>query len=349
MDWKKLIVISALLTATSALQAGNSCNYDNNCCYQPSCCDFGGFTISGEYLYWNARVPQLDYAVNYDANNSEFPSNSVKRICPEYDSGFRIGLEKECDCWVYGASYTWYRNSQFRDYIDTADANIAGTRIIDDLTVVSQGEDIVYASADWKLDYDYVNLYVAYDSCYSDCVDARLFGGFTFAFVDQRLISQYSDSSDLDGTGTDWDKVTEKINMDSYGLSFGIAPTYHWNQCFELFGVFSYDTLLTRTDRYFLYQTTVTGGSTITDAADLRAEDCWNLVGVLNLSVGVTYIWNNCWCDQDVAISLGYEFHNWFNTLGYLDLQDESGEITFDRYLNGLGFDGLFVKVAASF
>lgn len=334
MFFKKTLGLAlAMMALTAPIYS-----YSNDCCddcYDPCCTS--GFTVYGDWLYWSPRKCTLDYALPYDGSNA---IGKVHSVCPSYDNGYRIGLSKTCDCWTYGINYTHYHSDERSSVTDATNGDLAGTRIIDNYTVLSQGS-IQFAKAKWDLDYDVISLYAGYNTTFN-CVDTVIFGGFKFAFIDQKLDTLYTATL---SPGSQ-DAIYQKNCLDAYGLTIGLTPSYNLCGCLNAFGTFSYDILAGNFDRTFDYRTSTNGGTTVLERARLK-ESCWNLLSVFNLSFGLRYDWMTC--DKNFFLALGYEFHHWVNGFGFLEHQNESGEITLDRYHDSLGFDGLFLRAGVSF
>ncbi len=304
-------------------------NY-GNCCpqYCDSCDDW---VVYGEWLYWRSRRCDLDYAVT-GAGAGTYTGN-IHSVDQSYESGWRIGVQKYCGDFFYDLTYTYFRNDESNSKNNPA---LSGTRIVDDITAVTQGL-ITDARGKWDLDYDVVDLLAGYGFCNTSCFQPYIFGGLKLAFIDQKFEALYIE-------GANFDRVTQKIDMDAYGINLGVGANYNFCHCFNFFGRFSYDVLLGDFTRHYNYETSANA-----DAANFK-DDCWRMLSVLNLSFGLGYdfAFSNCWC-SNLGISLGYEFHQWVGQPDFIDFQSESGEVTFDRHLQSLGFDGLFLRLALNF
>lgn len=324
--------------------------YQNDCCYDEEYCCENGWNFYADWIYWRTRNCKLDYAIPYESEE-----NSIGKVySPDlgYDSGFRVGASSSCNCWNYGLEYTRYSSTADGSY-KNSDGHIAGTHILDDYTEVSQGSDIVLAKSDWKLDYNVIDLSMGKTLTMGDCATMNVFGGLKFAYINQDFKNVYSDN--LDFSLADRDVSIQKHCMDGYGISLGFAPEYKLSNCFSFVGAFSYDSYVSKYDRsfkYITYDTTTSesGTSTIEETVVNLSDECWGSVSTLNLAVALKYSMSGLFCScGDLSLTVGYEFHNWLNFEGLLEHQNESDEITFDRYNQGLGFDGLFVRLSATF
>ena len=346
---KKLLLVLTLLSMTAGLQARDMYynSYDpcvvNDCC--PNfCCDLGGeFTVYGDYLYWRARRCELDYAIPYDGNNY---IGDVNHICPEYDNGFRVGGRYRFGDMDVEGKYTRYYSSSRDSVTDATNTNLAGTRRIDEFGPVSQGS-IALAYADWDVHYDGVDALLGYDMNVGNCFDFRLFGGFKYLSIEQNLNVLYSAGTDITNDTNSFIHIHGDLDMDGYGLTFGFETRYTICDCFGIIGSFAYDVLASEFDRREVYLTTTDGGQNNTTRADLH-DECWRTISGFNLAVGLSYDMQLCGC-YDVFIAAGYEFHHYLNLADFIGFQSESGETTFDRQTDGLGFDGLFVRLGIGF
>lgn len=333
-----------------ALVFGMTLGAECGCGYQnTSCCESRDWGIHVDYTYWKARVCDTDFAIPFDGTNA---IGDVRKIDPDYEHGFRIGFDKTCGPWSYGADYTYYRSDARGELLSPTVGDIAGTRIVPAYSALVQGT-IDTARADWSMDYDTVDLLVGYHALRCGCFDAKVFGGIKLAYIDQQMNTTYAFTTTGETPVTTTNIIRQKINMDAYGASLGLEPSYRFSRCLDLFGVFSYDALVGKFDRSYTYQQTISNGAT-TNPADLK-DDCWTLVGVANLKVGLRSKWEKAFCGKgSVILSAGYEFQHWFDASGFLGHQNVDSQtgpnlITIDRCLKGMGFDGPFVRLEATF
>jgi len=346
---KHIFLLLALVSTTAGIEARN---YSYNECYpcdpcvvEECCpnffCDFEGeFTIYGDYLYWRTRRCELDYAVPLDSN--EYIGN-VYNVCPEYDSGFRVGAKYRCGDMDVEGRYTWFYSSSEDQVTDPTSGNLAGTRIVDEFGDVSQGS-IELARANWNIHYNAADALVGYDMDVGNCFDFRLFGGFKYLNIEQNLNVLYATEVDLSGNLVD---IHSDLDMDGYGLTLGFDTLYKVGCGFGIIGTFSYDVLASDFTRREIYRTSTDGGDSFSTNANLH-DECWRTISGFNLALGLQYDFQLCGC-YDLFVAAGYEFHHYLNMADFLGFQSESGETTFDRQTDGIGFDGLFVRLGIGF
>lgn len=352
---KSFFLIFTLVSITAGLQARdysyNSYGCSNPCCDTYDCCEnsccFGGkFTVYGDYLYWRARRCHLDYAIPFEPVDGTYAIGNVYSVCPKYDSGFRVGGIYSCGDLDLEGRYTYFYSSS-RDSITDLNHYLAGTWLIPVFTVVAQGSKIELAQADWDVNYNAADALVGYELDVGNCFDFRLIGGFKYLSINQNLNILYSDSTDPSNASNSYDHLHNDLDMDGYGLTFGFETYYRICNCFGIIGSFAYDVLASDFDRREIYRTTTDGGANFTIHENLH-DECWRLVSGLNLSVGLRYDLCLCGC-YDVFVAAGYEFHHYLNMDDFLNLQAISSLITFDRQTEGLGLDGLFVRLGIGF
>lgn len=312
------------------------------------CCRYSNeWSLNGEWLYWRARRCDLDYAVPSLNYPPELFIGDVYEVTPSYDSGFRIGLQKNCGNLFFDAIYTYFRTSASDSAYGVGPTeegvHLSMTHFIDlENTGPPQGE-VGLAEGKWKLNYDVVEILAGYAIDHRRCLQSYVFGGFKFASIDQNLQSRYVE---VPGGFDQVIVVNEPINMNAYGVDIGVGAQYEFCRL-TCFGNFSYDALLGDIKRKFTYDGTFNGSPG--NLINLK-DQCWRMVSVINVQFGIGYrhLFSNCWCGS-ATLALGYEFHQWINLPDFLEFQGAGGEITFDRHLQSLGFDGLFLRASLSF
>lgn len=61
-------------------------------------CSEMSYSVYADYLYWKVGRSGLN-------------TDDDEHACPHYNSGFRVGGALHCDCWDFGARYTWFETS----------------------------------------------------------------------------------------------------------------------------------------------------------------------------------------------------------------------------------------------
>lgn len=348
-----LALIPTLLTANDSMPVEVSYNYSPNCyqgtpscsadysCYAPECSNdcCSGFSFYGDWLYWRARRSNLDYALPWGGSGQQITaSGRVLKVEPDYQSGFRLGFIKEdifCDL-DFEVRYTHFAPS-FTDSFSSPSEGYAGTHISDVNQNIAAGE-VAFANAKWAVAYDQVDLILGRSLCSSSCFTSKLFGGFTWARLDQTFLVNYYNLN------PGFDFVQFEHDMDAYGLNLGVSGSFAIFNCLDLFGSFWYNALMCNMNRKFGYQS----GDAESLISDLK-DDAWEMVSVLNFSVGLAYSRSLCWSFlKELQIAIGYELHHWLDMPYFLEVNGPDQQMVLDRRVN-FDFDGLFVRVGLGF
>ncbi|MCH9625178.1 MAG: hypothetical protein S4CHLAM123_03480 [Chlamydiales bacterium] len=328
---KKLAILSVLCTLLlSGKGIGN--DYCGSCC-QDSC--WSGWSIYGDWLYWRVRNCGLDYALPGPVNQSSASLNAGKvfAVEPSYDSGFRIGIAKECDCFYFDAFYTHYKNEE-SDKIATNNG-LSATRVVGLTDAV-----IPAATAKYEIDYNVVDIVGGYSSnpCY--CFQTMFFGGFKYARIDQTYTALYFDPA----TPEDQPILVNQTNdMNAYGVDIGLGGEYAICNCLSAYGRLSYDILLGNFTRKMEQNASTAFAG---DFVDLR-DECWRALSVVNLAIGISSDYQFCCsCLDSLTLALGYEFHKWIDMPNFYAFGSAD---RVDRTPAGFGIDGVTIRLALKF
>ncbi len=353
MSLKKWMVALATVLATTQLtpaSAQNCGSYEceTDCGFSLCDCDpCDGWSIYADWLYWNTRKCDLDFAFKSDGSSV---IESLHSVCPSWDSGFRIGVLKECGDAYFGVHYTRYCNDSSNHLLDESDGYIRRSQIGSEFSATVD-DAIEYAAGSYKLELNQLDFELGFNLDFSDCLDARAFTGFRWASINQKYgviyATEYNDQIGEE-EGHAVDLIAKNNDMDFYGLYLGSNASYTICDCFDLFGGFSFGIGAAEFSRGYYHTFTLGGHELVNDVS--LSTDCWRVVSVMDFNVGLTYHLSNCLC-ADWAFSVGYEFHNWLDAQDFIGFHagDDSGELHLDRHTENLGFDGLFVRVSAAF
>ncbi|MCH9625176.1 MAG: hypothetical protein S4CHLAM123_03460 [Chlamydiales bacterium] len=330
---KKLCVVSVLFSMLLSIKVtGNEYN---------SCCCQGVYdsewTLYADYLYWRARRCNLDFALqNGDAT---LPiGRDVYSVDPEYNSGYRVGVVRQCDCLYFDIAYTHFHDSETNSLIADSVAQVdrfLPTRSFDN------PESATFAKGVWDFDYDIVDAVVGYGLSNCGCLETYVFGGLKLAFIDQRLYTTYN--AEIVTDTFELYSVKQTYDLDAYGVDLGIGANYTLCGCFNFYGRFSYDVLLGNLDRKFIQNPEVIAS---VDVVDLR-DTCWAALNVANLAFGIGYDYKFCGCCvNSLSISIGYEFHKWINLP---DFYQFNTDYSVENSSQGFGLDGLVIHFALGF
>ncbi|GAB4226647.1 MAG: hypothetical protein Tsb0021_02840 [Chlamydiales bacterium] len=325
------LYFALMLLLTSSLELNSQEIYSNCSTCQ---CKPEEWKIYGDWLYWRVRECDLDYGI---VAIDSVAMGKIRTVNPNYDSGFRLGAVKQCNNWNYNIDYTRYNTNASNQL------NVSGIDNASIIALRSLLSNISIAQSSWKLCYDKIDLTTGYIFAKDCCYEANLFGGLTFAFIEKEVKSLYI--SPDEGAGQTSNMVKQKNDMNGYGMCLGISGNYNLYNCLHLIGLCSTDILVAQFDRRFFSSAVIDGEQAQTTLLADFYGNCWKLINVLNLLVGIQYDIPECYPNLTASLSLGYEFHHWWNVPGYLT-QSSTG---LDQYNENIGFDGLFLRGTIKF
>jgi len=350
MKLKNLLAIGISLFAFSAVSA-DDCNRCDPC---PSLCDAcdpcDGWSAHVDWLFWKVRRSGLDYAVDGDTNTSTifsgYPYGKIRCLEPTRDSGVRVGVFKACDDFDFGVRYTYFSAD---DSAGITGFNIFGTRGHPIEAVISF-DDLDLAASKYDVELNQFDIEAGY-LFRTDCDGlVRPFAGARFASIDQSINTVYDEltgSTLATGQAT---LINEKLDMDAFGLYAGLEGTMDGWCNIGLFGRFSAGLALGEFNaEHSEYDVSAAHEGHVTGERVLHAKsDCYQIVPNWEFTVGLTY--DLCdFCCVDWNLAIGYEFHEWCCLPDFINFDDDEQIGHLARNGSSLGFDGLFVRLGASF
>lgn len=342
--WMMALTALIMTTQTAPAQA-EDCGFDL-CACDP--CE--GWTVYADYLYWKPRTCNLDYVI---VSEEENVVTALKGVCPKWESGFRVGVQKACEDIYFGVHYTYFDSNAFSSI--QADGHLLPTLAGQRQTNFGAG-NVRYAEAEYGVTFNQIDIEAGYLMEVNNCLEATPHLGFRFASIDQSLEAAYSaDRNYPDHRHDPSDRSYElykKNDADFYGFSFGSKASYTFCDCVNLFGDLTYGIGVADIDRNYIgYRIDPSQKENkIEKSANLSTDCCWKSATFLDLTFGVSFPMCGI-CGVDWAIAVGYEFHHWNGLEGFLDYDsgNAASESHIDHHSNSVGFDGLFVRIATTF
>ncbi len=332
MNWKKLLLVGIASVALPVTAQQYCCDYYD-------CCEEECFELYGDWLYWTVRECDLSYVWDTPVASTS-SAGPLKAVDPDFTSGFRIGvIVPFCD-WEFAAHYTCYDNCE-SDRTRSDTDTLFGTRLI----VGTTQDAIDEARSKYDVDFNQFDLEFGrtFRPQYLCNTEVRTFGGARFAWIDRKLDTVYLDTATPRST-----TIHQKVDNDLYGLYVGMGSETTLMGCFSLFGDFSVGAFAVSSDQSVFYQTL----AAVTETEyDITSKNYYCAAANVNLSLGMGYTFCG-FCDSDVMLAIGYEFHNWINLPGFISPQEviaAERNLQLDQFSGSLGFDGLFVRLAVSF
>lgn len=305
--------------------------YDVGC--KVACCR-PCVSVFAEYLYLTPRDAEIAYALPIDgpiaAGDPRIPIGPTAMIDPEYDSGFKVGVNVPIDCaHSVEAAYTWY-NSDVRT-ADTISAPDVLSPLVIHPSTFNAATDVLNASAHLAINYqlgdiDYKTVWYEHACC-----RVQALVGVRYAHLDQLFTSQF----DFNGT-TD---VTSEVNFDGGGIRFGLDAEKHCCCGFLLYA---------RGVANFLagdFQGRYFQGDSFDPVVVDMTWSASRVVTVLEVELGVG--WQSC--DRRWRLTAGYVFNGWLNAVQPDEMIRAGQENDFGGVGDGLSFDGLVARLQYNF
>ena len=335
----------------------NGNGWANGCCEQEEGC-----FLQADALIWKACRSGLDYALEVDTT-SGLQNGRVHALSFDWNVGFRaaLGYRLDCDRWDIRLVYTRFHSDVTGSVTDCSLATGTGadlnqpiffqTRYHPYIDPNTNGEDPIgafeKASGKFELGYDVVDLLLGHSFCPCPSFELRPYGGIRGMFLKQDLIIDYK-GNDFAATG---DRVVWASDLNAFGIHGGTEVYYHICGDFSLYGNFAGSVVVGKPDGHQKQTTTDTINRTTppsTWTLDIfEAENCLMSCGY-DAALGI--MWERCCGDTVVALTVGYELHQW-NTITeqrrYYNCSHYG--ISSDMVAPGLGFHGAFIRGRVDF
>lgn len=313
--------------------------YDSSCNAQP-CFNIpsasGKWFVDGEFLWWEAKEDGLDYIRYYVA---EVTPSTVKNSAPHQkcNPGFRIGLGYKGDCDQWFSSFTWthYQNRS-RGALDktaTQDVYSFESRYLISGTLVGLAQSLI-ANADWKLNYDILDLETGMSYCMHRRFSVTPFVGLRAVFLSQQFNNDIT-STFQEFTTTRFERAHSKFQAGGFRGGFDAV----WQLGCGL-GVYGKASASLVYGRFKITDDVFTNSLTASDFKYHFDRVRANLEGAIGLQ------WASCFCNNTrrIALRVGYELVEWF------DQNQFPGAIqTESTRSSNLSFQGLQVTACLDF
>lgn len=328
----------------AAYDACNPCYVDPCSDTCNPCADWcSGFEIGADFIWWKPCIDNLDYAVQFTADFTPpvTATGSYRHVHPNWEPGVRAYIAVE-DIWggldLIG-SYTWIKVQKHSNSTTTVAGTLFSTQF--NPAIITAGEGFTALSSKYKLNYQTFDVLLASECCLCEHVFIPFFG-ITGVFLDQNI--------DSDGTTAVTALVSQlRWRSDYWGIGLKVGSEYKYTFC-DGFGFFAcasgsivageVDT--TRTE------TADATGTPVTPT--LNNDDECHFLNGYHIAAG--FLYEDCWCNWDFALRLGYEFVKWHNvsTLRrFTSTAVPQVATSGSPYTTTLGFHGLFAGLSISF
>lgn len=315
--WAGLALLCAF--SSPAVSHADDCCWDYDC---NSACDWDWY-VGAQYLYWKPCVNDLDYGSTgsdiffFEEQNSQ----DVRRICPDWESGYRIYLgASSADGFGLFGSFTQVKGSA-SDTFEEPEVFIFPTNLhpfMAQIITALSGDEIAYVGADSYWDSDYRDWFIGgtYQLELNSCSHLTPYFGVAGLLYDEEFNTAFATVA-LDEEEFGPGFTFSNYSMDFKGVGLRLGSHFHSTIC-DCFGVYAnMNWSLLVGDSDSISDFGFSDGLNEEEDSFLTYHDdgCCSLVPGCQLGLGVTY--DACICDVDLMFKIGYEFNAWYNVPGY--------------------------------
>lgn len=285
-----------------------------------------GFSIYADFIYWEARQPNLAFAatgsftVNPDADNV-LPQGEVYFPKFQYKPGFKVGLSIDIghDNWDLDANYTWLNGSGEKNSV----AQDAGVHTLIPLITIAPtvDDDLTYADGNWFFHHNLINVTLGRDYFISQKITLRPHFGLSGAWNHQKNDVHYSFESAYSDLTT---QVNNYLKQSYWGVGFntGISTAWLFDENWSIYGNFAIMNLWSKYDyenKQVAYEYDEYGAiDPDTENTHAYSQSVqYGFQNVIDLEMGLR--WATTFDDDTMgaALQLGWEQQVWINHVSY--------------------------------
>lgn len=259
--------------------------------------DKNTYFLNTEYLYWQIRRSDLDYAISGNLNLGGGLDNAIRHeVKHQPEPGFRL---------LFGRSINDNWNIAFGLTTYSADENatvVAGTSLVFATLTNPYQFDTQIGRADASSNFEQrvYDLYVSRQIVTSEKSNVNIFGSLRFADHDSFKRVDYFDIDEISPLSN----ITTETNSTGFGIRIGGEGTWEITDRTYLFASGETSLLLNRVTTTTINTRTPGVGS---DVINSVIDNYTQPLTVLGASVGFGRNVGN------IKIRLGYEINSWFN------------------------------------
>ena len=320
---KILLCAFAISFFTTQISANDYSNNDGG----ETTSENGGFSISADYLYWNAVQDQMQYAavlpggvqgvINQVGDGS--PVNVIDNLSLidpsfEYQSGFRIGIGYQVPCSNWDCQLSWVR---LHENLSSSVSELNGGVIplaspVSSLFGFIDSEPMNFgfgstATSHWKFEFDTLDLQIGRLCTFSYGLQMRPYIGIKAASIRQKQHIQYLGFALSDGIVNI--ETIKKNDFRGIGPSFGMDASWEFFPHFNLTSGICGSLLYGKFDVHvnpFVSQLNNSINITLKNSKKNRLRP------TVDANIGIE--WQDCLCGKfPVRIGVAYEAQYWWN------------------------------------
>ncbi|MDX8430749.1 MAG: Lpg1974 family pore-forming outer membrane protein [Candidatus Algichlamydia australiensis] len=299
-----------------------------------------GYFMTGSYLYWTGRESGLEFVTSGVQNFGIEPEKRGEVFEPDfrYYSGFKFGLgvSLEHDDWDLFGQVTWIQPKGTKRFVtrDSATTDLQRTWYIGG----SINSDFIpyKANAEWKLQFQVVELELGRNSFFSKYLSFRPHFGLKGTWQQQDYVVHYDSVTNLGVMQEERMHITQ----DSYGLGMrtGFDGAWHFNKYWSFIGDVAFSGLWS----YFDVQRSDRIGTNGVDFVRFRTENGTHTIQpVLEFATGLrgeVWFFNSLY---HLSIDMLWEEQRWFqmNKLYRVLEETDHGSLVMQGFTLRLRFD----------
>ena len=221
-----------------------------------------GFSLSADFIYWEARQANLDFAQSGVVNSETIEIESQgQTYYPgfQYQPGFKVAAAVDLghDNWDLSAEYTWLNGSGEKTSTSAphATTTLQETRLIMNKEyLLAHPTDITNAlltstDGNWGFHYNFVDLIMGRDYYISQNLTLRPYFGLAGAWNNQSSLVHYLYTGETGSSGL---FVSQSYGQKYWGVGFdsGLNTAWCFNDNWSIYGDFSVMNLWSRFKTY---------------------------------------------------------------------------------------------------
>ena len=146
---------------------------------QPYCDEWtfssGQFKVGADWLYWKVEGDNLNIGENEFVESDTFSRFSSVRPKFKWESGYRVNVGYECDCWELGVCYTNLpSHAKARSFVAFPDS------------IEHRGDEYTFLEGKWKTNINNIDVDLSRTICFGECLKLRPHVGFRSLLLDEK-------------------------------------------------------------------------------------------------------------------------------------------------------------------
>jgi len=280
-----------------------------------------GFSITADFIYWEARQANLDFAQSGSTNLENNPGQGqVYYPSFKYKPGFKVGAAVDVghDNWDLSSEYTWLNGSGGKS---STNSTYSATTLTPTRTIYNSSTNyetthrLIEADGNWNFHYNLINLVLGRDYYISQHLTLRPYFGLAGAWNNQSTLVHYTLSKE-DGTGR---FISQSYGQRYWGVGFDTGLNTSW--CFDdnwsIYGDFCFMNLWSRykdTSKQTAYAQTDLVVDYTNPTVDYNTQAVqYGIQNVIDIQMGLR--WGMRFDDNNMGISFqaGWDQQVWIN------------------------------------